>query len=293
MFKIQIQLCNAPIRRPRARVFLAAVAIVGLVPIAVLAAPVDLPNQFSAGDPISAEAFNENFEALADAVNDNDSRIIDVEEQMDGVPSGAVMFFNLAECPADWTEMADLRGRVPVGLAEGGSLASVVGSELEDEGTRTISTVPSHTHASGTLSASLSSAGSHSHSNSSAGSHGHTMQTGGSHTHTMQSGGLHDHNIFLETAGNFGTGFIMGTVNQAGGALSSNAVQNDGFHTHTINSAGTHSHTINNAGSHSHTIGSGGSHTHTATMAGSTAVSGTAAVDVTMPYVQLLACSKD
>jgi hypothetical protein len=39
------------------------------------------------------------------------------------IPTGAVMFFNLAACPSGWTEYTALRGRIPVGLPSGGTLA--------------------------------------------------------------------------------------------------------------------------------------------------------------------------
>ena len=53
-------------------------------------------------------------------------------QAVSGVPSGAVMFFNLAGCPAGWTEMTTARGRYLVGLPSGGALAGTSGSALSD-----------------------------------------------------------------------------------------------------------------------------------------------------------------
>jgi hypothetical protein len=69
-----------------------------------------------------------------------------------GVPSGAVMFFNLGSCPAGWTELTAARGRYIVALPAGGTLGGTDGtplSDLEDrpvgQHTHTI-TDPGHVH---------------------------------------------------------------------------------------------------------------------------------------------------
>ena len=59
------------------------------------------------------------------------------------VPSGAVMFFDLASCPTDWTEVTDARGRYLVGLPSGGSLNATVGTALTDQENRATG---NHTH---------------------------------------------------------------------------------------------------------------------------------------------------
>lgn len=48
------------------------------------------------------------------------------------VPSGAVMFFNLASCPSGWSELTDARGRYLVGLPSGGTLAGTKGTALNN-----------------------------------------------------------------------------------------------------------------------------------------------------------------
>lgn len=48
------------------------------------------------------------------------------------VPSGAVMFFNLASCPTGWTAVAGARGRYIVGLPSGGTLGGTAGTALSN-----------------------------------------------------------------------------------------------------------------------------------------------------------------
>lgn len=48
------------------------------------------------------------------------------------VPSGAVVFFNLAACPSGWTEHVDARGRAIVGLNVGGTLGGKPGVALSN-----------------------------------------------------------------------------------------------------------------------------------------------------------------
>ncbi len=49
-----------------------------------------------------------------------------------GIPTGAVMFFNLASCPTGWTELTAARGRTVVGLPSGGTLAGTAGTALSN-----------------------------------------------------------------------------------------------------------------------------------------------------------------
>jgi hypothetical protein len=54
------------------------------------------------------------------------------------IPTGAVMFFELAACPAGWSELESARGRYLVGLPAGGTLGATQGtalSNLEDRPT--------------------------------------------------------------------------------------------------------------------------------------------------------------
>lgn len=48
------------------------------------------------------------------------------------IPTGAVMFFNLAACPGGWSELTAARGRYPVGMPTGGTLAGTAGTALTD-----------------------------------------------------------------------------------------------------------------------------------------------------------------
>jgi len=63
------------------------------------------------------------------------------------IPSGAVMAFDLAACPAGWSELTDARGRVVVGMnsADGNfDSRGEVGGEKSH--TLTIAEMPSHSH---------------------------------------------------------------------------------------------------------------------------------------------------
>ena len=51
-------------------------------------------------------------------------------DDVGGVPSGAVMFFNLASCPSGWTALSAAQGRYLVGLNPGNGLGTVVGQAL-------------------------------------------------------------------------------------------------------------------------------------------------------------------
>ncbi len=55
-----------------------------------------------------------------------------------GIPSGAVMFFNLSACPSGWTELTSARGRYIVGLPAGGTLAATVGTALSNQENRPV-----------------------------------------------------------------------------------------------------------------------------------------------------------
>lgn len=257
----------------RRRLLVVAGTITLAFPILALASPVDVPNQFTAGDVISAEAFNENFDTLEAAVDDNDARISALEQGTADFPSGAVVFFNTATCPEGWAELQSARGRVPLGLPNGGTLAATVGTDLANEADRTISQVPSHTHAVGTLAGSTNNTGSHAHSIS---------NTTGGHSHTIQGSGTHNHTITMGEGGGFSFRPFW-----AGGAGNSGSPQ------YTTPNGGSHTHTIGaNTGTHGHSMSSDGGHAHTVTLAGSTASAGAGTVDVTMPYIQLLACQK-
>jgi hypothetical protein len=54
-----------------------------------------------------------------------------------GVPAGAVMFFDLPQCPSGWTAYGAAQGRAVVGVPAGGTLATMVGNaygNAEDRG---------------------------------------------------------------------------------------------------------------------------------------------------------------
>lgn len=254
------------------RRFFAVTLVVAALPVAALASPVDIPHSFADGGTILAEEFNENFDAIADAVNDNDARIAALETTVTdgGVPVGTIAFFASESCPAGWVEHADLRGRVPLGLPSSGTVGTTVGTALEDEGTRTISQVVAHTHGPGNLSGTAASAGGHTHTVDPV-EFEETTDWFGEHSHTVSLG---------VGGGTDWTPYWSGTDNPAGVGNYQTA------------SAGEHAHTVD-VNVPSTTSSSAGDHTHNVSVTGgATASAGAASVDVTMPYLQLLACAK-
>ena len=272
---ITFQIHLSPSRRTpsqRRRLVVAGAAIVLALPVVATAASVDIPNAFSDGDPILASEFNENFDAIAAAINDNDQRLSDVEDAVgmdSGIPTGGVAFFELDACPEGWEPMLELRGRVPVGLPAGGELGATVGTDLADQETLEITEVPSHVHAINPPNTATTSSGSHSHSVDPPNT---STTTNGNHTHVVDNAN-----------GGLGSGYLQGANSIGDGdvADSSSPIFSAGNHTHTVNIGAFNS-------------GSSGSHTHTVDIGQfNSSSAGVSSVDVTMPYVQLLACRKN
>lgn len=141
----------------RRSVLLASGAFVFAFPLlAAVAAPFEVPNTFSDGQVIRADAFNENFEAIADALAEANQRIAALEANRasggdagDAFPSGAVVFFDAEACPPGWESFEEAEGRTIIGVADGmgearGTLLGMVGDPLDDLEDRSHShTVPS------------------------------------------------------------------------------------------------------------------------------------------------------
>jgi uncharacterized delta-60 repeat protein len=169
------------------------------------------------------------------------------------VPSGGIILWSGAvnAVPEGWflcdgsNGTPDLRDRFVVGA---GSSYTVGGTGGANAVTLTTAEIPSHSHSSGTISA--SSAGSHDHT------FGGDTSTAGLHSHNVQSESTTDSNHTHEGG--------AGTISQAitgGGTFGSGALADDGSHAHSFSgstsSAGSHNHTISgDTGS----VGSGGSH---------------------------------
>lgn len=173
-----------------------------------------------------------------------------------GIPSGAVMHFNLDSCPTGWSELALGQGRVLVGISSSGSRGTTQGTPLNDGGSLTITDVPAHHH---TVDPSAFT----------------TSSSDGEHTHkySMSLAGEHSHTWRIENINGFGDYAVAGSENNVGGM------------TFTPPNAGSHRHslTINNS-----------THTHLINVPStSTSTIGAASVNVTMPYLQLLICEKD
>lgn len=174
------------------------------------------------------------------------------------VPPGAIMFFELAQCPDGWSAFAGLDGRAPVGVGSG-TLSGTRGTALGNQGARTINQVPSHSHGVNPPASFSDYSGS--------------MSMSGSTT----SSGTHGHNVWVEPFGGYGTYGAAGVVNNSSGGQYSSELISSG--------SGGHSHNVSVTGAnHRHSIDIGNFNTATA---------GAASVDVTMPYIQLRACIKN
>lgn len=219
-----------------------------------------------------------------------------------GVPAGAVMFFNLAACPAGWSPLVAGQGRVVVGVAPGGA-GTTVGTPLASGGGRTITEAPSHLHSVDPASQTVTVGNENAHTHSvTINPDGFDTASGGSHSHTASSASnSHDHFLYqrqgaFATAGN--GDYACGGCASSGTTANSYMPIADDTHSHTITVNTTnsdHFHAID-VPSTTSTSGTGSTHTHTATFdmsAFNTASAGSAAVDVTMPYLQLLVCVKD
>lgn len=191
--------------------------------------------------------------------------VVTCEPVAGGIPSGAIMFFDVA-CPPGWSAYAALTGRVPVGATA--SIGTAVGTQLGNLGTRTINQVPAHAHTVDPPSTATTSVGTHTHG---VDPPSFTTGAGGAHNHTIENPG----------AGG-GTSWRVhwaGTTDQNAGDVSIPSL--DSQHAHSINvprtvseEAGAHGHSVDIASFNSGTTGS-------------------TTVDVTMPYLQLRVCRKD
>jgi len=267
--------------------------VVGAVSLPLVAGALGpVPHIFSSGEVISATEMNENFAHLQDGITAVEMAL----------PTGTVAFFDLDTCPTGWSAFTGADGRAIVG----GPRGTNVGTALSSGGTVSISEVPAHTHAiTGGGPVTSSSAGDHVHTASAsttniAHTHSGTTSSAGGHNHGGTTGSdTHNHAILLENDNGFTGSYARGASNAPGGGASTAPILNN-THSHSIGSAGTahtHAFTTGSAGgSHSHsvTVATNGAHTHTVDTSGLSAASaGVASVDVTMPYVQLLACRRD
>jgi hypothetical protein len=103
------------------------------------------------------------------------------QQQAAGIPAGAVMFFDLTECPPGWSELEDAQGRYLVGLQDNVSLGATVGTSLADRENRPVG---QHSHDIND--------GGHAHDVVDPG-HSHTVNDP-KHSHTIDDPG-HSHQI--------------------------------------------------------------------------------------------------
>jgi hypothetical protein len=245
------------------------------------------------GSTVPGQKLDVNGTVNATAFTGNGSALTGITS----VPSGMVAFFNLTACPSGWSALSAAAGRVIVGRAANESIGSTVGTALGSLGTRTITAVPSHTHAvdppnttSGTESAD------HTHTITTGGisaNHTHTIASGGGHTHTITDPG-HTHTVTALTNAVASGDFT--TIERYSLSTITSSSKTTGI---TINSGGSHDHggvtgTVSSDHTHSGTTsGKSATHTHNTDITSFTSgATGDASVDVTMPYIQYLVCQK-
>mgnify|MGYP001421715210 CR=1 FL=1 len=193
------------------------------------------------------------------------------------IPAGTIAFYAQTICPAGWSEVTALRGRAVVGLPAGGMVSATVGTALPNQGARTatlsVANLPAHTHDVDPAAVAASMAGDHSHSVDPA-AVAATTNSGGAHTHTVTGGG----------GASGGSGHLEVYDGGSPYSAGSSAIGSAGSHTHSV-TVDVPATTSTTAGGHSHAVDVGNTT--------STATGGGTAFDVTMPYLQLLACSKN
>jgi hypothetical protein len=259
--RLRLDKLEARDRRPQRVAALGLVAVVVGAPL--IAAALDtVPHVFSRGDKIVADELNANFEYLQNAISDVEG----------AVPSGAVMFFDLASCPSGWSELSDARGRVLVGLnGSAGTLKGSVGEPLGDLESRT------HAHdidIAETVSSSTSVA------------HTHALPAG---TTGVEAG--HQHQWWANGSSFNGAGSSITVPQgafQTGGAFNYEVLVGSPSYVYYTSNSPAHSHSI--AAGESATSGST-AHTHDFDPAPATTTSASTA-DI-LPYLQLLVCRRD
>ncbi len=259
---------SRPSKRPAThRHRLVAAASVLTLPALAFASPANVPHEFESGTAILAEDFNDNFSALAEAIDDNDERLGTLEGSVTSAPLGAVMFFNLEECPSGWSELEDARGRTIVGVnGTAGTLLGETGIPLDDLQER----VHFHTIAAGASATASAASVPHSH-----GAGDLEVTTAGSHNHQWKDG--------LNTYGSSGApSSPIPPVPFGGGTIiTATLPQNTDYFT---SNEGSHSHNITGTSSPASPTG----HSHTVNLAGQTIAGNNGA----LPYLQLLVCQR-
>lgn len=196
------------------------------------------------------------------------------------IPSGFIGIWSgsAAAIPSGWllcngtSGTPDLRDRFVVGA---GSTYAVG----DTGGQNTITAVPAHSHAVGTLVNATTGAHTHtvSGNTSNTGAHTHTVSGNtsntGAHTHsgTTANAGDHAHNGSTSTIGNHNHNISAGSGSNGNrtaiGATQTNTIANNNDITNAVQQSGSHAHnfTTANAGIHAHNFGtnSDGAHSHT------------------------------
>ena len=208
---------------------------------------------------VSSMTWVQNLNAdLLDNQDASDFSLVNHSHGNLGIPSGAVMFFDLANCPTDWTLLSGAQGRYLVG---GTTIGMQVGSALSDGEDRATG---SHIHP-------VTDTG-HTHGIN---PHGHSVSDP-DHSHSVIES-PHSHSIDLDD--NFG----MGGVDDAG--ESSEGSDSTGTETTGIS--------IGSSATGVSVLQSSSGPTQSATTGVVTAAPAGTVAGTNAPYLQLLVCKKD
>ncbi len=231
-----------------------------------------------------------------------------------GIPAGAIWFFDLAACPTGWSELVSTRGRTLVGLPGGGTRGGTLGAALANLENR------NHQHDVNPASKSTTPVAAHDHgihhpskTTTTVTDHRHTVDPPGTfvglspHNHrwsqitsneTWQS---YDSDGSLITMMDWGDGMDSAGSGNFPVGVNSTWTGTRSFYTGDITQGFTVNIVAFNSGSnggHDHTLetrsltsGSSGAHSHSVDVANTTST--TAGIENVMPYIQFLVCRKN
>ena len=199
------------------------------------------------------------------------------------VPTGMIAFFASSLCPTGWSEFTELQGRFILGTPSGGTSGDTVGSAMSAGGNLTTSGVVAHTHSASPPDGSTDSATlTHDHGMS----HNHMVDAPSTTTDSVSTGGSSGCTTVTDKWNNSGgchwpascsSGTTVASCGSGGGTPHEHTVDLPSFPSEEASSVTTDIETQ----THSHTV---------ETPSFMTDASGADAIDITPPYLQLLAC---
>jgi len=218
-----------------------------------------------------------------------------------GIPAGAIIFINTGACPAGYTEVAGLDGRMVLGTLNANANVGTTGGNdnITPAGTNgaqtfTGSALGTHAHSAGTYANSGGSVNAHSGSAvADHASHTHDYTQVPNHVHpycsqTATTGGASSYEHGAIDASSAATECSMLTNNPSGGVATGTTVGPSATLTHGVTQPANHTFTQPTIGGSSEAI-SGGTPAGTVTVPAFTGTS----FDNRSAFVRLIGCKKD